>query len=75
MHEQPTKPHLGRIENWCKQECDLKYGLGFVIVGRFLDHPRLALKHGHTSYIVSHDEKTGEIETRNSRYKLVGAAA
>lgn len=67
----PVKPHYGRIETWYKSYCGPK-GLGYFIIGRFLDHPRFALLNGHTSYVVKHDEYTGEIETRNSRYTLVG---
>lgn len=66
------KPHYGRIENWQEEACG-KHGLGYLIVGRFLDHPAYALQKGHTSYVVKHDKATGEIETRNSRYTLVGA--
>lgn len=65
------KPHKGRIENWQKTQHPLAGGLGYIIEGRFLDHPEFALMNGHTSYIVKHDETTGEIETRNSRYTLV----
>lgn len=69
------KPHKGQIEEWHKEPCT--GGLGFLIVGRFLDHPErlMALDlggHGHTSFVVAHDKKTGEIETKNSRYTLVG---
>lgn len=66
------KPHKGRIENWYKAETHPDYGLGYYIRGRFVDHPQFAGETGHTSYIVAHDKDTGEIETRNSRYTLVG---
>ena len=68
------KPHNGRIKNWFKDstDCDGK-GLGYLIRGHFVDHPVYAgQRGGHTSYVVKHDETTGEIETRNSRYLLVG---
>lgn len=64
------QPHNGRIENWYKRECS--HGLGYLIMGTLLDHPTIPVKHTNTSYIVSHDEATGEIETRNSRYTLIG---
>lgn len=65
------KPHMGRIQNWRRE--DANGGIGYIIVGRFLDHDRLkGSNNAHTSYVVKHDEKTGEIETRNSRYTLVG---
>jgi hypothetical protein len=66
-----VKPHMGRIQNW--RRVDDAGGLGYVIVGRMLDHERFKGSYNaHTSYVVKHDEKTGEIETRNSRYTLVG---
>lgn len=65
-----TKPHHGAIKDWRKHECD--GGLGFQILGTFVDHPYFAGEPGHTSYVVAHDENTGEIETRNSRYRLEG---
>ena len=65
------KPHLGKITDWQKSEVSAQYGLGYQIVGIFVDHPRFAGMRGHTSYVVAHDEETGEIETRNSRYTLV----
>lgn len=64
------KPHKGEIKYWTKVECDAP-GLGYIITGRFMDHPRFAMMWGHTSWVVAHDEKTGEIETRNTRYTLV----
>lgn len=75
-----AKPHKGRIANWVKFTVDPSYGLGYVIIGDWLDDPRpikpttptgrgMELM---TSYVVAHDEATGEIETRNSRYTLVG---
>lgn len=62
------KRHKGQIENWFRQEVGNKT----VILGRFVNHPEFGYANGRTSYIVSHDEATGEIETRNSRYTLVG---
>jgi hypothetical protein len=60
------KPHRGTIENW--RHVDLHEG--YVIVGRFTDHPWLR-KHGGesmTSLVVS--KNGNEIETLNSRYTL-----
>lgn len=68
------KPHKGSIKDWSKLRCTDK-GLGYIILGEFVDHPEFAgAKDGHTSYVVAHDEATGEIETRNSRYTLIGPA-
>lgn len=66
------KPHKGRITMWAKRECE--HGLGYYIVGRFVDHPAFAGHGGYTSYVVAHDEETGEIETRNTRYTLTEEA-
>lgn len=63
-----AKPHCGRIKGWSKEPCS--GGLGFLIVGDFLDHPRFRGQ-GHTSAVVSFDEAAGTVETRNSRYQLV----
>jgi hypothetical protein len=64
------KPFLGRIVNWRKVECD--GGLGYMIYGKSLDHPYYAGERGfHTSFVVATDG-FGGIETRNSRYQLVG---
>lgn len=63
------KPHKGRIKNWFKLPC--QNGLRYYIVGTFLEHPDFGEKETNTSYIVVHDETTGEIETRNSRYTLL----
>jgi hypothetical protein len=60
------KPHKGTINNWYKKHW---YGR-HIIIGDFVDHHEFAGKSGHTSYIVKHDEETGEVETRNSRYTL-----
>ena len=64
------KPHKGRISNWTKVEYFPDTGKYFIR-GRFVDHPSFAGERGYTSYLVKHDEMTGEIETRNSRYTLV----
>lgn len=65
------KPHRGSIVHAEKRYVDGCPGLGYYIVGRFVDHPDFAGRIGHTSYVVAHNTETGEIETRNSRYTLV----
>lgn len=62
------KPYKGILTNWAKRSCN--YGLGYYIIGTFLGHPEFDGMNGHTSYVVKHNEETGEIETRNSRYVL-----
>lgn len=68
------KPHKGSLKNWFKEDWGCAgLGLGYMIRGEFVDHPEFAgCKNGHTSYVVAHDEATGEVETKNSRYTLVG---
>ena len=79
------KPHHGRITGWW-----LHYPLddfeppegapGYIVRGNLIDHPMWDERDpwmkdsGHTSWVLKHDEATGEIETLNSRYTLVGAA-
>lgn len=76
------KPFKGNIHNWRRIEMpDAQFaamvdagespGLGYVVAGEPDGHPDF---HGwmRPSYIVKHNEETGEIETRNSRYKLIG---
>ena len=69
-----TKPHKGIIIDWFKQEYEFpsEDSLGFYIRGKFVDHPEFGGHHGWTSYVIHWDTKTGEIETKNSRYTLVG---
>lgn len=64
------KPHKGCIENWSKYDTP-GHGLGYLILGRFLDHPHFAGERGNTSYVIAHNELTGEIETANSCYTLI----
>ena len=63
----PDKSHRGELHNWRRMECE--NGLGYF-VGTFMGHPVFTGEHGHTSYVVAHEGD--EIETRNSRYTLVG---
>lgn len=65
------KPHNGPIMNWSKRTC--AGGLGYYIWGRILAHPDFDDQVTNTSIVVAHDVATGEIETLNSRYTLVGA--
>ena len=67
------KTYRGRIAKWStlRPREPAHDHLGYMIVGTFLDHPRLAGREGHTSLVVKHNHKTGYIETLNSRYKLV----
>ncbi len=62
------KPHRGSLGRWRRMECE--NGLGYYIVGIFIGHPSFTGEYGHTSYVVAHEGD--EIETRNSRYTLVG---
>ena len=69
------KPHKGNIEGWKKyfHPDYVGFGLEYIILGRCIDHPNFGTSSTfHTSYVVSYNEATGEIETRNSRYTLVG---
>lgn len=72
------KEFKGSIKDWYKfypaPSCGDE-GLGYIIKGTFVDHPDFAGKDGHTSFVVLHHEDTGQIETFNSRYLLVGEAA
>ena len=69
MSDVPQKPHHGKIKDWHREP--VQKGR-FIVVGFFVDHPDFAGHQGYTSYIVALDEQTGELETRNSRYTLVG---
>ncbi len=64
------KPHKGNISGWSKVECS--HGLGYYIMGWFENHPDFSPKYTNTSWVEKHDTETGEIETRNSRYRLIG---
>jgi len=80
-----SKTHHGRITNWW-----LHYPLsdftppegapGYIVRGDLIDHPMWDARdpwmkgRGNTSWVLRHDEATGEIETLNSRYSLVGKA-
>lgn len=69
------KEFKGNIRNWWKYYPLKQFGsegLGYVIIGTFDGHPHFDGEKGNTSFVVSHDEETGMIETLNSCYKLIG---
>jgi len=63
------KPHFGRIKDW--RFCQNEPNAAPYISGYFLDHPLMRGTDGYTSRVVKYDADSGEIETRNSRYRLV----
>lgn len=63
------KPHKGTINRWYKRSAGGD-GLGYVIVGAF-NHTEFGYTFTHTSHVVAHGDD-GEVETRNSRYTLMG---
>ena len=71
------KPFKGEIHNWEIHRFDKTrypgYGdtMGYVICGTPSGHPQFSswIK---TSAVVWHDPLDNEIETMNSRYKLIG---
>jgi hypothetical protein len=69
-----AKDHKGNIRDWYKEHVPGAPGLGYVIWGFFEDHPEFQGFAGHTSYVMTHDKVTGEIETRNSKYTLTTPA-
>ena len=69
---QVEKPHKGSITSWSKLHIDDTFGLGWCAIGHNAEHLDFGSGVIRTSYVVKHDEATGEIETRNSRYTLVG---
>lgn len=75
MPTTPTpKPFNGTITNWRRVDCQREHGLGWVVKGRNTDHPTDRRPDITTSEVVAFNEATGEIETANSRYRLVGPA-
>lgn len=66
-----SKPHKGCIDKWRKDwiRPDIRKGLGYMVVGTSVGHPEF-VGWIHTSYVVKH--VGNEIETRNSRYTLIG---
>lgn len=74
----PDKPHKGRIKNWtslASQDPGDKTDHQ-IICGLYVDHPQFKNEWGHTSSIESLGEPNQfgyrEVETKNSRYTLVG---
>lgn len=72
-----NKPYKGEIYNVRKYEVpedmSKKYGpnLGYLFLCSFKNHPQFMGERGNTSLVVSYDEETGEVETLNSRYKVI----
>jgi len=69
------KPYKGSIKDWYVFYPSPEWkpqGLGYLIMGTFVDHGQYAGCSGSTSWVVSHDEGSGEVETLNSRYNLIG---
>lgn len=77
------KPHKGSVTQWRKHYLNSMthqlshpiYGpnLGYYISGWCQNHPDFGNNPAFSSsLIVKHDEQTGEIETLNSRYTLLG---
>jgi len=74
------KPYKGEIAHWRRRLLNpvldnvAIYGpnVGYSITGIFKNHPEFGNVPGYTSIVVSHDLETGEIETLNSRYTLLG---
>lgn len=66
------KPCKGEVHNWSAIRHPLfKEGLGYCILGEPHNHPSF---HNwiRTSEVIKHNKETGEIETLNSLYKLIG---
>lgn len=57
------------IQNWLICAVDDEHE---ILVGDAVDHPVLGSQYIHTSAIVRKDLGAGEVETRNTLYKLVG---
>lgn len=72
MTEAREKSHKGRISRWRKHPC--AGGLGYKILGVLEQHPEFKWAYCATSPVEKHDEDSGEVETRNSRYTLAGKA-
>lgn len=75
-----SKPHKGNLYHWRKsffnqKEFEKLYGedcgLGYIICGYRSKVARMGT-YWQTSWVVAYDPETGEIETRNSHYTLVG---
>ena len=66
------KPHYGNLTNWYKLPCPTTGGLGYRIVCYFEDHPWFKGMTGMTSEVYVFGDNSREIETKNSRYTLIG---
>ena len=77
MTEGAAKIHWGEITHWQAIPAPGGPGLGYRVSGRFdversRSLGRAGPAYGHTSLVLAHDVETGEVETLNSRYTLVG---
>jgi hypothetical protein len=63
------KKYMGVIREWGRIHIVDK---AYFIVGQYCGFGTEPLDDIRTSFVVSYDEKTGQIETRNSRYTLEG---
>lgn len=75
-----TKPFKGNLYHWRKVACDA-YGYDTPTLGAEGYYYILGFRHEHlrklgtiraTSRVLNHNKETGEIETLNSTYKLIG---
>jgi hypothetical protein len=72
------KEYKGVIKQWQTVELPVPrkhktdFGLGYVVRGIHYGFGTEPLGWLRTSYVAKHDKKTGQIETRNSRYTLEG---
>jgi hypothetical protein len=57
------------IQNWILVAIDRDTE---ILVGDAINHPYLGSGNVHTSAVVHKDIEAGTVETRNTRYKLVG---
>ena len=68
------KPFMGTVKNW-KRVYDLTSpvgGLGYAIYGKIYKNNGIEYGPIRTSFVVTHDSRTGIIETNNSIYYLIG---
>lgn len=83
------KPFKGSMQAWTRKWFDKNspaykalygdedMGIGFIVLGVFIDHPQFGYSPGsRTSWVVSESAPDADgnrmIETRKSRYKLIG---
>lgn len=77
------KPHKGCIANWNKvMRNSMTWDVsasnpegankGYDIIGLFIDNPDFGTAKSRTTLVLTHDEETGEIETTDAFYRLLG---